>query len=105
MSVATIAHSSTSSYSRRFGTIHSKLQTHYKSTRAKAQPLLDAGAHHVIATEEEDLAARVKAITHDKGARVVFDPIGAFSCRFKAATRSLRVRMTSVAHRFSRPAA
>lgn len=45
-------------------------------TGAKAQPLLDAGAHHVIATAEEDLAARVKAITHGKGARVVFDPIG-----------------------------
>ncbi|AXL50801.1 NADPH:quinone reductase [Paraburkholderia caffeinilytica] len=45
-------------------------------TSAKAQPLRDAGAHHVIATSEEDLAARVKEITHGKGARVVFDPIG-----------------------------
>lgn len=45
-------------------------------TSAKAKPLQDAGTHHVIATTEEDLAARVKAITHGKGARVVFDPIG-----------------------------
>lgn len=45
-------------------------------TRAKAQALLDAGAHHVIATEEDDLASRVNEITGGKGARVVFDPIG-----------------------------
>lgn len=45
-------------------------------TSAKAQALLDAGAHHVIATEEEDLASRVNEITGGKGARIVFDPIG-----------------------------
>lgn len=45
-------------------------------TSAKAQALLEAGAHHVIATEEEDLSARVAEITDGKGARVVFDPIG-----------------------------
>lgn len=45
-------------------------------TRAKAQALFDAGAHHVIATEEEDVATRVHEITGGKGARVVFDPIG-----------------------------
>ncbi|MBS1002021.1 zinc-dependent alcohol dehydrogenase family protein [Acetobacter persici] len=45
-------------------------------TSAKAQALLDAGAHHVIAIEEEDLASRVNEITGGKGARVVFDPIG-----------------------------
>lgn len=45
-------------------------------TNEKAQALLDAGAHHVIATEEEDLIARVRDITDGKGARVVFDPIG-----------------------------
>ena len=45
-------------------------------TRAKAQALLDVGAHHVIPTGEEDLTARVNEITDDKGARVVFDPIG-----------------------------
>lgn len=45
-------------------------------TSAKAKPLYDAGAHHVIATTEENLAARVKEITSSKGARVVFDPIG-----------------------------
>lgn len=45
-------------------------------TNAKAQALIDAGAHHVIATDEGDLAARVKDITGGRGARVVFDPIG-----------------------------
>ena len=45
-------------------------------THAKKQALLDAGAAHVIATEEEDLVARVQEITGGKGARVVFDPVG-----------------------------
>lgn len=45
-------------------------------TNAKAQALTDAGAHHVIATADGDLAERVKEITGGKGARVVFDPIG-----------------------------
>ncbi len=42
----------------------------------KKQDLLDAGAEHVIATEEEDLAARVKEVTGGKLARVIFDPVG-----------------------------
>ncbi|SOE86840.1 NADPH:quinone reductase [Burkholderia sp. YR290] len=45
-------------------------------TSAKAQPLKDAGAHHVIATTEADMVSRVREITNGKGARVVFDPIG-----------------------------
>ncbi|GGA14524.1 zinc-dependent alcohol dehydrogenase family protein [Dyella caseinilytica] len=45
-------------------------------TSDKAQALRDAGAHHVIATAEEDLVARVREITGGQGARVVFDPIG-----------------------------
>ena len=45
-------------------------------TGAKRQELLDHGAHHVIATEEEDLVARIGEITGDKGARLVFDPVG-----------------------------
>ena len=44
-------------------------------TSKKKAELLAAGASHVIATEEEDLAARVKEITSGKGARVIFDPI------------------------------
>ena len=42
----------------------------------KRQALLDFGAHHVIATEEEDLVARVREITDGKGARLTFDPVG-----------------------------
>ncbi|MQB07291.1 NADPH:quinone reductase [Agrobacterium tumefaciens] len=56
-------------------------------TGAKRQALLDAGAHHVIATEEEDLAARVMNITAGAGARVVFDPVGGPS--FEAVTASM----------------
>jgi len=33
-------------------------------TSAKRQALLDNGAHHVIATEEEDLVTRVMEITN-----------------------------------------
>ncbi len=45
-------------------------------TSAKKQQLLDLGADYVIATQEEDLPARVAEITGGKGARVVFDPVG-----------------------------
>ncbi|QRM55086.1 zinc-dependent alcohol dehydrogenase family protein [Sinorhizobium sp. BG8] len=45
-------------------------------TNAKAAALREAGAHHVIATAEEDLVDRVMEITDGKGTRVVFDPIG-----------------------------
>lgn len=41
----------------------------------KKKELLDLGADHVIATEEEDIVERVNAITGGKGARLVFDPI------------------------------
>ena len=45
-------------------------------TGAKRQALIDAGAHHVVATGEEDLVARVMEITDGAGARVVLDPVG-----------------------------
>jgi len=45
-------------------------------TSRKKATLLDVGANHVIATNEEDLVPRVKEITGGKGARVIFDPIG-----------------------------
>jgi NADPH:quinone reductase-like Zn-dependent oxidoreductase len=45
-------------------------------TSAKKQVLLDLGADHVIATQEEDLPARVHEITGGKLARVAFDAIG-----------------------------
>jgi NADPH:quinone reductase-like Zn-dependent oxidoreductase len=45
-------------------------------TAAKRAELLKLGADHVIVTDEEDLVARVNEITSDKGARIVFDPIG-----------------------------
>ena len=37
--------------------------------------LLDAGADHVIVMDEEDLVERVMALTSQKGASMVFDPV------------------------------
>jgi NADPH:quinone reductase-like Zn-dependent oxidoreductase len=45
-------------------------------TSAKREALLAAGAAHVIATGEVDMAAEIMRITGGKGARVAFDPIG-----------------------------
>ena len=44
-------------------------------TSKKKAELLALGADYVIATEEEDLAARVMEITGGKGARIIFDPV------------------------------
>lgn len=44
-------------------------------TGKKKQELLDAGADHVVATQEEDLVVRVEQITGGKGANVIFDPV------------------------------
>lgn len=56
-------------------------------TRSKAQALLDAGAAHVIVSDEEDIVERVMALTNGKGARVVFDPVGGPA--FEALTQSM----------------
>jgi NADPH:quinone reductase-like Zn-dependent oxidoreductase len=45
-------------------------------TSRKKQALLDFGAAHVVASQEEDLEARLKQITGDVGARLVLDAIG-----------------------------
>jgi NADPH:quinone reductase len=41
----------------------------------KRERLIAAGAQHVIATDQEDMAERVQAITSGKGATIVFDPV------------------------------
>jgi NADPH:quinone reductase-like Zn-dependent oxidoreductase len=43
---------------------------------SKRKALLDAGAAHVIATQEQDLVAETKKLTQGKGPRIVFDPVG-----------------------------
>jgi NADPH:quinone reductase-like Zn-dependent oxidoreductase len=43
---------------------------------SKRQALLDAGAVHVIVTDEQDLVAEALRITGGKGSRIVFDPVG-----------------------------
>lgn len=45
-------------------------------TSDKTPALLAQGAAHVVATDEEDLVARVMEITGGKGARTAFDPVG-----------------------------
>src|SRR5258708_35765637 len=45
-------------------------------TSAKKRQLLDAGAAHVIATEEVDMVGEVMRITNGQGVRVAFDPVG-----------------------------
>ena len=56
-------------------------------TQAKKQALLDAGAAHVIVSDEEDIVERVMTITAGQGARVVFDPVGGPS--FEPLTQSM----------------
>ena len=41
----------------------------------KKQSLFDAGADHVIVTDEEDMSEKMKDITGGKGASIVFDPV------------------------------
>jgi NADPH:quinone reductase-like Zn-dependent oxidoreductase len=45
-------------------------------TSDKKKRLLDAGAEHVIATQEQDVVAELMRITNGNGARVAFDPVG-----------------------------
>ncbi|CAN7759610.1 zinc-dependent alcohol dehydrogenase family protein [Caballeronia sp. LjRoot31] len=42
----------------------------------KRQALLDAGAAHVLAGNDQDLQGQVMEISHGKGARIAFDPVG-----------------------------
>jgi NADPH:quinone reductase-like Zn-dependent oxidoreductase len=44
-------------------------------TAKKKEQLIEAGAAHVVATEEADLVQEVMSITDGKGARVAFDPV------------------------------
>jgi NADPH:quinone reductase-like Zn-dependent oxidoreductase len=45
-------------------------------TSDKKKRLHEAGAAHVIATQEQDMVAEVMRITNGNGARVAFDPVG-----------------------------
>ncbi len=55
-----------------------------RASKKKAE-LLSIGADYVIATEEEDLVARVHEITGGKGTRIAFDPIGGKALELLAA--------------------
>jgi NADPH:quinone reductase-like Zn-dependent oxidoreductase len=57
-------------------------------TSKKRDLLLKAGAHHAIATEEEDLVERVMAITQGQGVDVIYDCIfGALSEKLAQAVK------------------
>jgi NADPH:quinone reductase-like Zn-dependent oxidoreductase len=45
-------------------------------TSEKKKRLLEAGAVHVIAIQEQDMVAEVMRVTNGKGARIAFDPVG-----------------------------
>jgi NADPH:quinone reductase-like Zn-dependent oxidoreductase len=45
-------------------------------TSEKKKRLHEAGARHVIATQEQEMVAEVMRITNGNGARVAFDPVG-----------------------------
>ena len=45
-------------------------------TSDKKKRLHEAGAAHVIATQEQDMVAEVMGVTNGNGARVAFDPVG-----------------------------
>ena len=45
-------------------------------TSANRAFILETGADHVIATQEEDVAERILEITGGAGARIVYDPVG-----------------------------
>jgi len=49
-------------------------------TGSKRQALLGAGATHVIASEQEDVAARVMALTDGRGVDLVYDGVGGPQC-------------------------
>ncbi len=50
-------------------------------TSAKLGALRDAGAAHVVASDEDDIRARLEAIAGSNGVRVVFDAVGGPACR------------------------
>jgi NADPH:quinone reductase-like Zn-dependent oxidoreductase len=57
-------------------------------TRKKRDALLAAGADHVVATDEEDMVARVMEITEGRGADVVYDCVaGALSEKLARAAK------------------
>ncbi|GAM26278.1 hypothetical protein SAMD00019534_094530 [Acytostelium subglobosum LB1] len=45
-------------------------------TSTKKQRLLDFGAHHFIATGEEDVEQRILELTNGVGANLIYDPVG-----------------------------
>ncbi|NRD88987.1 NADPH:quinone oxidoreductase [Sphingopyxis sp. BSNA05] len=46
------------------------------SSEAKREAILQAGADHVLDPADDNLAAKVKALTDGKGVDIVYDPVG-----------------------------
>ena len=52
-------------------------------THTKQDQILNLGADYFVATEEEDVVERIRAIVGDRGVDIVFDPIGgAMICKW-----------------------
>jgi NADPH:quinone reductase-like Zn-dependent oxidoreductase len=74
--VITAASSSVGIAAIEIATVEGAISIATTRTSKKKATLVDVGATHVIATEEENFVARVREITGGNGARVIFDPIG-----------------------------
>jgi NADPH:quinone reductase-like Zn-dependent oxidoreductase len=59
---------------------------------AKKEALVVVGAQHVIVTSEEDLTARVQAITNGKGADIILDAVGGTQFEKLVATAAERAQ-------------
>src|SRR5690606_37793716 len=65
------------------------------STPDKRQAALTAGAAHAMAADAE-LPANVKALTHGRGADVVFDPVGGTAFEHSVRAAAANARMLSI---------
>lgn len=76
--------------------------------RGKFDALREVGAHHVVATDEQDIKAEVARITGDKGAELIFDPVAGpfaetlFECVADMGTLMIYGGMANKPHIFSR---
>jgi len=68
---------------------------------SKKQFLLEAGADHVIVTDNEDVADKMKDITGGKGATVIFDPVaGPFLEKLAVPQRNVPLYFNTVLYRW-----
>ncbi|MDB5726691.1 MAG: hypothetical protein JWQ16_3445 [Novosphingobium sp.] len=74
--VITAASSSVGQAAIQVAGLHGAIPIAVTRGRAKAARLMELGAAHVIVSDEEDVADRVRQITQGQGARLAFDAVG-----------------------------